>query len=190
MWREAGVDENLTTQKPKDASANTLRKHQKYREAMRPQRRNISGFLAKFAKAGIKRAALARLNIPSVGKAKSDKLNTKQAIKDRLRTGIAKMRTKRAFTDTQHEMLEKLLEEGDEYENEASKKETKSLSDKSVLGEEDGTAGAIKDKEDEEEAAEATEASEETKKKAEENKKKARLSNTKQNLFLFSRGEF
>ena len=179
MRREAGVDENLTSQKPKDDSANTLSKHKKYREAMRPQRRNISGFLARFAKAGIKRAALARLIIPSVGKAKSDKLNTKQAIKDRLRTGIAKMRTKGAFTDTQHEVLEKLLEEGDECENEASKKETKSLSDKSVLGEEDGTAGAIKDKEDEEEAAEATEATE-------ENKKKARLSNRKQNLLFIN----
>ena len=99
---------------------------------MRPQRQNVSKFLSKFARVGVSRRTLARFIIPKVGKkaGNKDRLNSKAAIKDRLRNTFARLQTKKNLSDEERKLLEEVLPilDADDKDDEEETKATSTAS--------------------------------------------------------------
>ena len=97
---------------------------------MRPQRQNVSKFLSKFARVGVNRQTLARFIIPKVGKkaGNKDRLNSRAAIKDRLRNTFARLQAKKNLSEDERKLLEEvmpILDEDDEDDEKEKMRRTR-----------------------------------------------------------------
>ena len=106
---EAGLDVNLTSQLPRDQAAKRFQKHKRYREAMRPLRRETGKQMEEMYKKGFSKASVLKQIIPSAGK--KGKLSKAQ-IKDKLRQHTMKMaRQKSKEMEAEKEAAAKAEEE-------------------------------------------------------------------------------
>lgn len=87
LRRELGIDENTTSQLPKDTTKQRFKAHKKYREAMRPLRREVGEQLKDMQKAGLSKAGILQ---SIVGCSGSKSSLSKQAARDLLRSRIVK----------------------------------------------------------------------------------------------------
>ena len=106
---EAGLDVNLTSQLPRDQAAKKFQRHKRYREAMRPLRRETGKQMEEMYKKGFSKASVLKQIIPSAGK--KGKLSKAQ-IKDKLRQHTMKMaRQKSKEMEAEKEAAAKAEEE-------------------------------------------------------------------------------
>jgi len=98
LRRESGIDENLTTQRRKDHKSNQRGKHKRYRDAMKPARKEAMDTLRTMNADGVSKAAILRQIIPKLGSkaGKADMLKgvrdqSKQQKKDLIEYKLGKM---------------------------------------------------------------------------------------------------